>query len=149
MAESPSSAKPVVKALNCPNCGAALEIRASEHTLNVVCVQCLSILDAKDPNLQVLQQFQARERFQAILPLGARGKWRGDPYEVIGFQVRAIEVEDEPYSWHEYLLFNPFKGFRYLTQYNGHWNDVTTVRAVPEPASSGGKKAQKIGRAHV
>ena len=37
-----------------------------------------------------------------------------------------------PYSWREYLLFNPYKGFRYLTEYNGHWNYVTPLKSVPE-----------------
>ena len=135
---------PTVKALNCPNCGAALTIRALDHTLSVVCVQCLSILDAKDPNLQVLQQFEAKERYVALIPLGSRGRWRGDVYEVIGFQVRAAYEDDIPYSWSEYLLFNPFKGFRYLTEYNGHWNDVKTVKAVPETITSRGKEAMRL-----
>ena len=131
------SAPPQVKALNCPNCGAALTIRASYHTLTVVCANCLSILDAKDPNLQVLQQFQAQERIQPLVPLGTRGKLRGDVHEVIGFQVRTIVVEGVPYSWSEYLLFNPYKGFRYLTEYQGHWNDVTTLKSVPEVSTAG------------
>ena len=49
-----------VKGLNCPSCGAALTVRGFEHTLTVVCPQCLSILDAKDPNLQILQKFAAK-----------------------------------------------------------------------------------------
>jgi len=133
-----------VKGLNCPNCGAALEIRGFEHTLSVVCVNCLSVLDAKDPNFRVLQTFQERERIQALIPLGSRGKLHGDTYEAIGFQVRTIEVDGILYSWHEYLLFNPFKGFRYLTQYNGHWNDVKTLKAVPTPTSAKGKPAMSL-----
>ena len=40
-----------------------------------------------------------------------------------------------PDSWAEYLLFNPYKGFRYLTEYDGHWNDVSTrASALPEPS---------------
>jgi len=142
---------PQVKALNCPNCGAALTIRGFEHTLSVVCVQCLSVLDAKDPNLQILQQFQNRQRVQPIIPLGKRGKWRGDVYEVIGFQVRSVVDAGTTYSWHEYLLFNPFKGFRYLTVYEGHWNDVKTISAIPETTPSrGGKQAVKLlGKTYV
>jgi hypothetical protein len=41
-------------------------------------------------------------------------------------------VEGVAYSWHEYVLFNPYKGFRYLTEYNGHWNDVSILKALPE-----------------
>ena len=59
---------------------------------------------------------------------GSRGSIRGVLYEVIGFQRRTIQVEEISYSWHEYVLFNPIKGFRYLTEYAGHWNDVSILR---------------------
>ena len=80
--------KPNVKSLNCPNCGGTVQVRGMGRALNVVCIQCLSVLDATTPSLRVLQQFQAAERYQPLIPLGTRGKMRGDPYEVIGFQVR-------------------------------------------------------------
>ncbi len=138
------SAPAQVKALNCPSCGAAVTIRAFQHTLSVVCANCLSILDAKDPNLQVLQQFQARVRLEPLIPLGTRGKLRGDPYEVVGFQVRTITADGEQFSWSEYLLFNPYKGFRYLTEYQGHWNDVVTLRNLPEVDTSGQRPVAKL-----
>ena len=122
-----------VKGLNCPSCGAALQIRGFEHTLTVVCPQCLSILDAKNPNLQVLQKFQAKTRITPLIPLGSRGLWHGTVYEAIGYQQRSTQAGGTVYSWGEYLLFNPYKGFRYFTEYNGHWNDVRTLRALPKP----------------
>ena len=51
--------KPQAKALNCPQCGAAITLRSLGHAETVVCESCHSILDAKDPNLQILQQFEA------------------------------------------------------------------------------------------
>src|SRR6516164_7788189 len=125
-------ARPQVRALNCPHCGAALTLRSFNNAVTVVCQSCHSILDAKDPNLQILQQFKASVDEKPLIPLGSRGKIRGTDYEVIGFQRRTIHVEGEPYSWHEYVLFNPYKGFRYLTEYNGHWNDVGILKALPE-----------------
>lgn len=127
------------RGLNCSSCGGALTVRGFEHTLSVVCPNCLSILDAKDPNLQVLQEFRQKERVTLKIPLGARGKWRGGVYEVIGFQQRTIKVDGVAYSWHEYLLFNPYRGYRYLTEYNGHWNDVRTLLALPEEKAVGMK----------
>ena len=121
-----------VKGLNCPSCGAALTVRGFEHTLTVVCPQCLSILDAKDPNLRILQKFQGKMRATLLIPLGSRGSWQGTVYEVIGYQQRTTGSGTETYSWSEYLLFNPYKGFRYFTEYNGHWNDVRTLRALPQ-----------------
>ena len=121
-----------IKGLNCPNCGAALTIRGFEHTLTVVCPQCLSVLDAKDPNLQILQKFESKTRIQPLIPLGTRGNWRGVVYEVIGFQLRTVTSGGVDYSWSESLLCNPYKGFRYLTEYHGHWNDLRALRALPE-----------------
>jgi hypothetical protein len=120
-----------VKSLNCPSCGATLTVRSFGHAVTIVCDSCHSILDAQDPRLQVLQKFEAATGDRPLIPLGARGTIRGAQYEVVGFQRRTIRVDGTPYSWHEYLLFNPFKGFRYLTEYNGHWNDVSILRSLP------------------
>ena len=141
---SPASTLPGsrIKGLNCPSCGAALTVRGFEHTISVVCPQCLSILDAKDPNLQVLQKFKDKTRITLLIPLGSRGNWKGTEYEVIGFQRRTFTVEGTEYSWSEYLLFNPYKGFRYLTEYQGHWNDVRTLRALPQTVGMAGSKKQ-------
>ena len=126
-------AKPQVKALNCPGCGAALTVRSFNNAVTIVCDSCHSILDAKDPNLQILQRFKvATGEDKPLIPIGTRGKIRGTDYEVIGFERRTILVDGIPYSWHEYVLFNPYKGFRYLTEYNGHWNDVSILKALPE-----------------
>jgi hypothetical protein len=128
-----AAAVPRVSGLNCPNCGAALELRSYSHALSIVCPNCLSVLDAKDPNLQVLQEAQSKERYLPLIPLGSRGTLSGGVYEAIGFQVRTIYDEGVAYSWSEYLVFNPYKGFRYLTEYNGHWNDVRTLHTLPQP----------------
>jgi len=123
---------PQVKALNCPSCGAPLTLRSFSQAVTVVCDSCHSILDAQDPRLKLLQTFNVETgEHPPLIPLGTRGTIRGAPYEVIGFQRRTIQVDGTFYSWHEYLLFNPFKGFRYLTEYNGHWNDVSALRSLP------------------
>jgi hypothetical protein len=127
------TATPKVKSLNCPSCGATLIVRSFDQAVTIVCDSCHSILDAKDPNLQILQKFKLAMGVDAPwIPLGTRGTIRGAQYEVIGFQRRTIHVDGIPYSWHEYLLFNPYKGFRYLTEYDGHWNDVSTLRSLPD-----------------
>ena len=109
-----TQARPVprIRSLECPNCGGTVELRGHAHTMNAICVQCLSVLDTTSPSLQILQQFSAAQRFQPLIPLGTRGKLDGAEYEVIGFQVRQIVVEGVAYRWSEYLLYNPFKGYR-------------------------------------
>jgi hypothetical protein len=143
----PGVPPPIVKtkALNCSHCGGPLTIRTGEHALNVVCLQCLSVLDAKDPNLAVLQQFQARERIVPRIPLGTRGRLHDIEYETVGFQQRTIVVEGVSYCWYEYLLFNPYHGYRYLSEYNGHWNDIVSTPALPSRVVSGRKPAAIVG----
>src|SRR5215469_14108180 len=124
--------KPQVKALNCPQCGAAIILRSFGQAETVVCESCRSILDAKDPKLAILQQFEKlTSDVHPLIPLGTRGKLRGTDYEVIGFQRRHATVEGISYPWHEYVLFNPYKGFRYLSEYNGHWNDISVCKQLP------------------
>ncbi|MHB8610192.1 MAG: DUF4178 domain-containing protein [Candidatus Acidiferrales bacterium] len=124
--------KPQVKALHCPQCGAAIVLRSLGSAETVVCESCHSILDAKDPNLQILQKFQViTGEVPPLIPLGTRGKLRGTDYEVIGFQRRSITVEGIRYDWHEYVLFNPYKATRYLSEYNGHWNDIGVCKELP------------------
>ncbi|HKG91997.1 MAG TPA: DUF4178 domain-containing protein [Gemmatimonadaceae bacterium] len=127
---------PKVKALACPGCGGAVQIRTFEHAITVVCENCGSVLDAKDPGLRVLQAFEAKvARRRPKIPLGTRGKLHGQPWEVVGFQTRTIRVEGVAYSWDEYVLFNPYRGFRYLSEYQGHWNDVVPLKVLPKPGS--------------
>jgi ribosomal protein S27E len=140
-----------VRSVNCPNCGAATAVRTFGHAVNVVCQSCGSILDAKDPGVTILQEYKKAVRYEPLIPLGTRGKilkttsasgpQRDADHEVVGFQVRQILVDGVAYEWSEYLLFNPYYGFHYLTEYGGHWNVVTTLRSLPE----GGAKPSTAG----
>lgn len=133
------------KSISCPNCGGPVQIRGFAHTLSVACQQCQTLLDTSTPEVRILQTFQSQERVQLTIPLGSRGKIGGTPYEVIGFQIREVSSDGDSYSWNEYLLFNPYKGFRYLTEYNGHWNFVQVQTALPEPSFARGRPAWRFG----
>lgn len=112
---------PMAKTLTCTGCGGPLTVRAPGHSLTVACPACGAILDAQDPNYQVIETHAAKTKLRPLIPLGARGKLRGELFEVIGFLVRAAEADGEVFRWREYLLFNPYRGFRWLTEYQGHW----------------------------
>jgi hypothetical protein len=133
------------RSISCPNCGGPVQLRGFAHTLNVVCPQCLTVLDASTPEVQILQKFQSKLRVNPTIPLGSRGKMGDTQYEVIGFQRRQVSSDNDSYCWDEYLLFNPYKGFRYFTEYNGHWNFVHVESALPEKAQSAGKPAMRFG----
>jgi len=109
-----------------------MELRGMGTSLSAACPSCLSILDVSDERVKLIQKFSQKvERFEPKIPLGTRGKFEGHPYEAIGFQRRSIMADGTEYFWDEYVLYNPFRGFRYLTEYAGHWNDIVPVLALP------------------
>jgi len=131
---------PEPKALNCPSCGAAITLRTGALAQTVACGSCGAILAAQDPSLKILQRHrESVAGLEPEIPLGATGKFKGALWTAIGYQVRGIVVEGESYRWREYLLWNPENGFRYLTEYDGHWNDVSVIKGLPTTAKSGGQ----------
>src|SRR5580658_8796415 len=135
MVVSPQVQAPVAKphALTCPNCGGPVERRGFGYSMTAVCPQCLTVLDTSSPLLQVLQKIEKEQsRRTPVIPLGSRGTFQGTLWEMIGFQTREVVEDGETFEWEEYLLFNPYKGFRYLTQYDGHWNFVGPLEAMPQ-----------------
>lgn len=126
--------EPKIRAISCPNCGSSVQLRGMGSSLSAACSSCLSILDVSDERVKLLQRFgQKVERFTPKIPLGSRGKFDGQLYEVTGFQRRGIVADGTEYFWDEYVLYNPFRGFRYLSEYAGHWNDIVPVTALPSP----------------
>ncbi|HEX4925548.1 MAG TPA: DUF4178 domain-containing protein, partial [Bdellovibrionales bacterium] len=115
-----------VAVVDCPNCGSGVQIRAQGRSLTAVCRSCFAVLDCSTPELKILQESQKRTKFVPLIPIGKRGKVHGELYEVIGYMVRSDHTG--VYEWEEYLLFNPYKGFRWLTQMYGHWNYVLPLK---------------------
>jgi hypothetical protein len=120
------------KSARCPQCQAPITVRGSGQTVVAVCEHCNSILDITDETFRILKQSVSNIRIKPTIPLGTRGIFRGQKFEVIGFQRRCLTVQRVNYRWDEYLLFNPYVGFRWLTEYQGHWNVVQQTTYRPE-----------------
>lgn len=136
--------QPKIRALECPNCGSTVQLRAMGTSLSAACASCMSLLDVSDERVKIIERFNKKiQPFTPRIPLGTRGKFDGQPYEVTGFQRRYIVADGTEYFWDEYVLYNPFRGFRYLTEYAGHWNDIVPVTALPAPDDVLGHAAVK------
>ncbi len=109
-----------------------MTLRGMGTSLTAACPSCLSLLDTSDERVSIIQRFEKKvERFTPKIPLGTRGKLDGFPWEVTGFQHRVFVAEGVEYGWDEYVLYNPYRGFRYLSEYRGHWNDIVPVNSLP------------------
>lgn len=121
-----AAVKPVVKSFVCPNCGAPVTIRAIGVSLSVACGSCGSVIDANNEHHRVLATYQQKQVEKPAIPLGSKGVLFKIKWEVVGFIVRRDVASD--FRWCEYLLFNPYHGYRWLLLQNGHWSFVTAIR---------------------
>lgn len=140
--------------LNCPNCGAPLSLQAPDKTERVACPYCDSLLDVKEGKLEWLKALKPSpydEKFS--LAIGMKASFgaltNNEPMVIIGAMVRSVEIEGTTYFWHEYLLYNPKIGFRWLVHSDYHWNFVEPVNAALVSQSDGSsvvfeKKRYKI-----
>lgn len=114
------------RSITCPACGGAIGIKAAGYTVSVACQYCGSILDVAHPEVSVIAEYH-RAAAQLELPIGSRGVLAGTEWEVIGYLERA----DDEMAWEEYLLFNPYGGYRWLVKADGEWSLGTMVPDVP------------------
>ena len=120
----------------CPSCAAPMQTRSRE-ILAVGCVSCGAVVDTADQNHKLLSKALGTrdEKFTPRLALGSKGTLEGKPVEVIGFLVKESRVDGIAYDWREYLLAGENGTYRWLTEYDGHWN-IADVLSNP-PATSG------------
>src|SRR5207245_3117487 len=129
---------PKAKTFACLSCGSPIRLRGLLQTTSVVCSGCGTVIDVSDnENMRIISAFISRIKVEPAIPLGTRGTFRDGIFEVIGFMRRVITVEGVEYQWSEYLLFNPYKGFRWLSEYNGHWNYIKTSLHRPRTLMDG------------
>jgi hypothetical protein len=128
--------------LTCPKCGGSLELRAPDKTERVGCPFCGALLDASQGQLRLLHTLDGPLK-KLPLAIGTTGKLGGVEYTVIGFLMRGVKF-DVWYYWHEYLLYNPQLGFRWLECSDHHWNFIEPLP--PGTVQMDGKSPVFAGR---
>ncbi|MFV0623310.1 DUF4178 domain-containing protein [Sphingomonas sp. ac-8] len=118
---------PAATALTCPSCGGTVAIKAAGYSVTVACSYCGSILDVSRPEVRLIAAYHEAASGLAI-PLGTRGTLRGVEWEAIGYLGRS---ENGNYAWEEYLLFNPYHGYRWLIATRGGWSLGEQLTVVP------------------
>jgi heme exporter protein D len=120
-----------VRALNCTNCGGPLQLRAAGYTTDLVCFHCGSTLDATDPDLPLIQKAAEALR-QPEISLGKRAKFDGIEWEAGGY----LERTSGDSGWSEYLLFNPYHGYRFLIDDGRRFSLGEVLDRAPEVVGS-------------
>ncbi len=118
------------RAVTCPSCGGTVQVRAAGFSVTLVCEYCGSVLDVANPDVALIEKHN-RAAAQLAMPLGSRGAVLGNEYQVVGWMRRSIDGE----GWDEYLLFNPYVGYRWLVEEDGEWSFGTMLLSLPDMSS--------------
>ncbi|TDP47732.1 DUF4178 domain-containing protein [Zavarzinia compransoris] len=133
---------------DCPVCGGTVTLRAAGHSLDAACTFCGSLIDVSNENLRVI--IEAHDAaMKSPIALGTRGRLHGIDWEVIGYVLKT--EGSRTYRWDEYLLFNPWHGFRFLSQSGGHWSlsrllkrDIKSTRLLDSTLAFEGENYRRL-----
>ncbi|MBX2810298.1 MAG: DUF4178 domain-containing protein [Myxococcales bacterium] len=115
--------------LNCPHCGAAVELRKPDESVRVTCASCGSLLDCTKGNELYLLTSQSTWIPEGRLALGTQGKLSGVRWTVYGMLAKSTRVQGMTYGWKEYLLHQKQGGWCWLVESEGHWTLFLPVSA--------------------
>jgi hypothetical protein len=134
------------RSLQCPNCGAALEVKLST-TQSIVCHQCHAVVDISQGIGGELRHYTQQGGMQPLLPLlplgsvgtlalsATAGARKELPWQVVGY-VERCEVpesaDDERTFWREYLLYNRTEGFAFIVDAEDGWSWTIPITGVPQ-----------------
>lgn len=123
-----------IYSFKCLQCAAPIPIHALGSSLTFVCSSCGAVVQENEQSLRVLAKASQKMLWTPLIELGSKAQFRGETWQVLGFMVRCDGPEE--YFWSEYLLYNPYQGFRWLVEAQGHWNFVLMSRHQPERGSA-------------
>lgn len=115
--------------MGCPNCGGPLSLQLPDQSERVTCQSCNSLLDVNEGKLKWLKSLKpSPDAHKFDLEIGQKGTFTdGGEYTILGAMVRSVTFEGVKYFWHEYLLYNPQIGYRWLVHSDNHWNFVEPI----------------------
>jgi hypothetical protein len=154
LVQQPAEKTVAGRALACPSCGAAVEVKLA-GSLSVVCGQCHAVIDLSQGLGAELAHFAQEEAgAEPLLPLGAVGQLAIAgrpllPWQVVGYVERCDVPEsddDEQGFWREYLLYNRNEGFAFLVDSEDGWSWVAPITGVPD--STGAEVVRHQGVAY-
>jgi ribosomal protein L37AE/L43A len=121
-------------ALACPNCQAPLALRRPADSRTIVCESCGSA-SSIDEHKKLALLFAQKLRFDPKIPLGARARFdekllanaraqddlKSLDVEVVAFVVRSVVEDGQTFTFEEYLLATPKRGFFWLVESDAQW----------------------------
>jgi DNA-directed RNA polymerase subunit RPC12/RpoP len=121
------------ESIACPSCGGPITRGIFGSIETIACPYCGSHLAPQDSGALAIMLEVRRQQRQSALALHMRAELAGATWEVVGIQWREVIADGTAYPWQEFLLFNPYLGYRYLLYfvYDRHWALGTPLDGAP------------------
>jgi hypothetical protein len=132
-------------AINCPSCGAGLDILGGGRVVVQICSYCGSELDALN-GYRALRQFTEMERPETPFSIGMQGKIDGVAYTIIGTLGMMERWHGMTWRWADHQLFSSTHGYAWLTFENDH---VIFTRRFRRPLSPSWISARAVETAET
>ena len=113
-------------ALECPGCGGNLPLVSPETAERVICPYCRMASDVSATGLVAVKKFK-KPRREPQIPLGSKGKLRGQDVTVIAFLIRGTTDDGVRYRWREYLLYVHGGGYLWLLEEDEKWQLIRPI----------------------
>ena len=120
-----------VRAIDCPNCGAGLDVLGGGRVVTQVCSFCGAALDAADA-YRVLAVYAGMARPLSPFRLGMEGEVGGVRWTIVGTLGLVERDGGREWRWCDHMLFSPTHGYAWLTVEDGHTLWTRKVRDWPD-----------------
>ncbi|RYY63842.1 MAG: DUF4178 domain-containing protein [Chitinophagaceae bacterium] len=103
----------------CPSCNKTVTLQGLPYAQSGACAHCGKHFRRNDRGT-ITKGDSNGDYSLPDLPLGSKGRVFGADYEIVGF---AVKEEQNAYHarWREYVLWNEWEGYAFLSEFDGHW----------------------------
>lgn len=108
-----------LRAIQCPACGAGLDVLGGGRVAVMVCPYCTTELDAVQ-NFAALRKFEGLTRPNTPFRLGMEGEIAGIRHQIIGILGQVEHWKGREWHWAEHLLYSETHGYSWLSLEEGH-----------------------------
>ena len=108
-----------LRAIQCPACGAGLDVLGGGRVAVMVCPYCTTELDAVQ-NFAALRKFEGLKRPNTPFRLGMEGEIAGVRHQIIGILGQVERWKGREWHWAEHLLYSETHGYSWLSLEEGH-----------------------------
>ena len=124
------SRAPDLAAIDCPTCGAGLDILGGGRVTTHICPYCGTALDALD-GYKALRRFSDLPRPDTPFAIGGQGRLFDVDWTVIGLLQHRETWQGRTWVWIDHQLYSPTHGYAWLTLEDGHLTFSRRVRGLP------------------